>query len=558
MATVFISHSSKDRAFVENELIPFLRSHGVTTWYSPDDIRTADEWQHKIREGLRYCEWFLVVISNDAVGSEWVQAEVHWAMENRKQRVVPLILDSSHPEDLHLKLSGVHYIDFRHDRDLAWKQLLNVWMPAADWREHRRPQIVSGKRVLVVSAAVIVLIAVIAAVLIDGRPQRSTSTGGLPVVPATAHKTQDAGALHIQLRDRVTHKMSFSVVSSGSGQFVVERLFIRVHGYADCNLRNEVSVTAAASIPTAYAVHISKKYSEYDLPVLLSAGDAGVWKYVDNTSDEFSVHISFEPYVLFMISIEAEVRSLFEGRSFQVSSERTFLLDVVKGNAGGCLRLEDWYTPQKLVVPRDVNYLEGVSTLARQLLTADLSYSSTYLTRFSTAHLKQVLPELVQVERSHPDNPVFARNREIVAAFVRRSPWELNIRSARAAREVINAMKSQAEQRVLLRPPEKGQTFLVVQFALSNLSPNPAYYDLRDFRLIDSRGHEQKSLGILFSLSPPSVAPGRFFDEPFRVDPGSEATDVSETSLIFAVDKSENGLALRYRDLEPVEFVIDR
>jgi hypothetical protein len=38
MALVFISHSSKDRDFVEGEVIPFLKSIGVDAWYSKDDI----------------------------------------------------------------------------------------------------------------------------------------------------------------------------------------------------------------------------------------------------------------------------------------------------------------------------------------------------------------------------------------------------------------------------------------------------------------------------------------------------------------------------------------
>ena len=38
MPRVFISHSSLDREFVERELIPLVRDHGIDTWYSRDDI----------------------------------------------------------------------------------------------------------------------------------------------------------------------------------------------------------------------------------------------------------------------------------------------------------------------------------------------------------------------------------------------------------------------------------------------------------------------------------------------------------------------------------------
>ena len=43
MPMVFISHSSKDRTFVEERLVPLLRRLGIGTWYARDDIRTREE-----------------------------------------------------------------------------------------------------------------------------------------------------------------------------------------------------------------------------------------------------------------------------------------------------------------------------------------------------------------------------------------------------------------------------------------------------------------------------------------------------------------------------------
>src|SRR5262245_4246888 len=99
---VFLSHSSKDRRFVEQKLIPFLKSHGVKPWYSTVDIRTADDFERSIREALLSCDSFLVVLSPNSVKSEWVRAEVHWAMENRKGRVVPVFVADCDPFQLHL------------------------------------------------------------------------------------------------------------------------------------------------------------------------------------------------------------------------------------------------------------------------------------------------------------------------------------------------------------------------------------------------------------------------------------------------------------------------
>src|SRR5438046_1433154 len=91
MSQVFISHSSHNRAFVERELLPLLKSNGIGTWYSRDDIRTAEDWERSILRGLRECDWFLLVMSPQAAHSRWVRDEVHWAMDERPEHVIPLL-----------------------------------------------------------------------------------------------------------------------------------------------------------------------------------------------------------------------------------------------------------------------------------------------------------------------------------------------------------------------------------------------------------------------------------------------------------------------------------
>jgi hypothetical protein len=124
---VFLSHSTADRAFVEQKLIPFLESQGVKAWYSPDDIHTADDWQRAIVNGLKSSDYVLVVLSPDSVSSDWVRAEVHWSLENRKGRVVPVMIASCRPSDLHLKLELTQQVDLREDSEIGWSKLTSVW-----------------------------------------------------------------------------------------------------------------------------------------------------------------------------------------------------------------------------------------------------------------------------------------------------------------------------------------------------------------------------------------------------------------------------------------------
>lgn len=48
MFTVFVSHSSNDRTFVEAKIVPLLVSNDLQTWYATDAIRAADDWERSI------------------------------------------------------------------------------------------------------------------------------------------------------------------------------------------------------------------------------------------------------------------------------------------------------------------------------------------------------------------------------------------------------------------------------------------------------------------------------------------------------------------------------
>jgi len=126
MTTVFISHSTKDSAFAREKLRAYLESCGVGTWFSDVDTSPGVDWERKIRSALNNAQWYVVVLSPDAVRSDWVQAEVHWALEKRKGRVIPAMIEDCDPADLHLKLLRIHYLDFRQDFDTAAERLLRI------------------------------------------------------------------------------------------------------------------------------------------------------------------------------------------------------------------------------------------------------------------------------------------------------------------------------------------------------------------------------------------------------------------------------------------------
>jgi len=121
---VFISHASKDREFVEQELAPLLESHQMVPRFRDHDILTAAQWQQEVWQELQDAERLVVVVTSDAIASEWVQAEVQWALENCRNRIVPLQLDGCDPAELDLRLPLIQAVDWRMNRLAARNDLV--------------------------------------------------------------------------------------------------------------------------------------------------------------------------------------------------------------------------------------------------------------------------------------------------------------------------------------------------------------------------------------------------------------------------------------------------
>ncbi len=127
MFTVFVSHSSVDREFVESEIVPLLRDDGLQPWYSHESIQIAEDWEKSIFAGLRSSDWVSVILSPESASSEWVKREVDWAMNERRDRVIPILYRSCHVANLHPELPAIQCVDFRHDILKARMKLSALW-----------------------------------------------------------------------------------------------------------------------------------------------------------------------------------------------------------------------------------------------------------------------------------------------------------------------------------------------------------------------------------------------------------------------------------------------
>lgn len=84
---VFVSHSTKDRLFVE-QLAAALEADGFTPWRCEVDIEKGENFVAKINDGLTRSDVALLVWSPDAANSAWL-------LRSLTDALVPEIL--SHP-----------------------------------------------------------------------------------------------------------------------------------------------------------------------------------------------------------------------------------------------------------------------------------------------------------------------------------------------------------------------------------------------------------------------------------------------------------------------------
>jgi len=126
MATIFLSYSSKDKAFVR-EIGRRLENEGVSIWLDDAELNIGESLIDRIATAIESVDFVAAVISSNSIHSNWVQKELSLALtrEIKGQNVIvlPLLIDDCEvPNFLKDKL----YADFRKPdhREAAIQQVL--------------------------------------------------------------------------------------------------------------------------------------------------------------------------------------------------------------------------------------------------------------------------------------------------------------------------------------------------------------------------------------------------------------------------------------------------
>lgn len=125
---VFLSHSNVDRDFV-SALAEVLRRHGVPVWYSKINILGAQDWHDEIGAALGRCDWFLIVLSANSVGSMWVKRELMFALQEKRfaEKIVPVLYQACDYKSLSWVLPGIQFISFQQSFEQGCRDLLRIW-----------------------------------------------------------------------------------------------------------------------------------------------------------------------------------------------------------------------------------------------------------------------------------------------------------------------------------------------------------------------------------------------------------------------------------------------
>jgi hypothetical protein len=86
-----LSYATEDQAFAE-KLYADLQSKGASCWFAPHDLRTGDKLRTQIYEAIQKQDKLLLILSEYAVKSDWVEREVELAFERERQPPETLIL----------------------------------------------------------------------------------------------------------------------------------------------------------------------------------------------------------------------------------------------------------------------------------------------------------------------------------------------------------------------------------------------------------------------------------------------------------------------------------
>ncbi|MFM2013491.1 MAG: hypothetical protein RLZZ396_2275 [Planctomycetota bacterium] len=113
MASIFLSHSSRDKVFVR-KLADNLKEMGHAPWLDEREIKAGESIVAKVGEGVASADYVVIVLSSNSVQSGWFAREWEaklWQEVNQgRTMVIPVLIEDC---DIPTILQPKKYADFR-------------------------------------------------------------------------------------------------------------------------------------------------------------------------------------------------------------------------------------------------------------------------------------------------------------------------------------------------------------------------------------------------------------------------------------------------------------
>lgn len=95
MHDFFVSHCSKDKNIIVDNLVENLQNMGYSVWYDKEQILAGDDIPTEVKKGLESSFCLLLVISSNFIKSKWTFYETGVFDATGSERIIPLIYNAS-------------------------------------------------------------------------------------------------------------------------------------------------------------------------------------------------------------------------------------------------------------------------------------------------------------------------------------------------------------------------------------------------------------------------------------------------------------------------------
>ncbi|MGE5376893.1 MAG: SUMF1/EgtB/PvdO family nonheme iron enzyme [Bacteroidota bacterium] len=198
MSRVFVSYSRKDIAFVQR-LAADLKNAGIEVWYDVSGIAGGDRWRSEIENALRNCQYVIVVLSPDAILSQWVEREFLFSY-NLKRKIIPLMYRSC---EIPLNYVDLNIIDVQGDNYARnFYQILEALRIDTDMAKIKSPpHRTRYQYIALISGGAMIVVALLAAPWLRGMflpvsplPTSTLEMAGVPMSEPSSTATESLGA----------------------------------------------------------------------------------------------------------------------------------------------------------------------------------------------------------------------------------------------------------------------------------------------------------------------------------------------------------------------------